>query len=553
MTKRKVILLTLIMAFALLGVMALQVVWMRKAFIVRNELFDRSVNEAMIRTANRLETLSDVFLVHDIVAPPTPPPVPLIQQQHARNLRKNHAPGVQKNFVFKHDTIINDFQSGIRNQRQIEVVSNTFSNNDQRHVTVKVEQVDSIVNTIEEKIDHNVSVMYTTSGVNRHSDSLFRRQNPEWEQRIGKRVKRLKDVAGKMVVETWGWDTEIVPDAGLIDSILGEELALRNISIRFEFAVLRNDSLLKKTTGFDSLNATLPAYMTQMFPNAIFNKSDLLSIYFPSRNSFLINSLILPASLSLLFCLIIMGTFGLSIYYILRQKKVSEMKSDFINNMTHEFKTPLATISVATDSMVNPKVIGNPEQIANYAAIIRKENLRMNKQVETILQIASLDRKDFDFKFCTTDIHELIEKAVQGIILQIENRNGYINIEKEASNPMVTADPVHALNMLNNLLDNANKYSPEIPEITVSTRNSDRGVWISVKDKGIGMSKQVQGKVFEKFYRETTGNIHNVKGFGLGLSYVKAVVDANRGEVRVTSEPGRGSTFEVFLPYTLTN
>jgi two-component system phosphate regulon sensor histidine kinase PhoR len=220
--------------------------------------------------------------------------------------------------------------------------------------------------------------------------------------------------------------------------------------------------------------------------------------------------------------------------------------------MTHEFKTPLATISVATDSMVNPKVIGNPDQIANYASIIRKENLRMNKQVETILQIASLDRKDFDFKFCTTDIHELIEKAVQGIIFQIENRNGYINIEKQASNPMVTADPVHALNMLNNLLDNANKYSPEIPEITVSTRNSDRGVWISVSDKGIGMSKQVQGKVFEKFYREATGNIHNVKGFGLGLSYVKAVVDANRGEVRVSSEPGKGSTFEVFLPFTLT-
>jgi two-component system phosphate regulon sensor histidine kinase PhoR len=541
------------MAMALLGVMALQFVWMRKAFIVRNELFDRSVNEAMIRTANRLETLSDVFLVHDIVAPPPPPPpVPLFNQQHTRNLHKNHAPGVQKNFVFKHDTIVNRFQSGNGNQHQIKVVSNTYSDNDQSHVTVRVEQVDSIVNTIEEQIDHNVSVMYSTVDNNHQSDSLVRRHNPDWEQRIGKRVKRLKDVAGKMVIETWGWDTEIVPDAGLIDSILVEELAVRNIPIGFEFAVLRDDSLMKKTNGYDSLHAIRPTYMTQLFPNAIFNKSDRLSIYFPTRNSFLIKSLVLPASLSLLFCLIIMGTFGLSIYYILRQKKVSEMKSDFINNMTHEFKTPLATISVATDSMVNPKVIGNPDQIANYASIIRKENLRMNKQVETILQIASLDRKDFDFKFCTTDIHELIEKAVQGIIFQIENRNGYINIEKQASNPMVTADPVHALNMLNNLLDNANKYSPEIPEITVSTRNSDRGVWISVSDKGIGMSKQVQGKVFEKFYREATGNIHNVKGFGLGLSYVKAVVDANRGEVRVSSEPGKGSTFEVFLPFTLT-
>ncbi len=550
MTKRKVILLTLVMASALFGVMVLQFVWMRKAFTVRNELFDRSVNEALIRTTHRLETLTDVFFVHDIVAPPPPPPVPLSHQQQARNLRKNHAIALRQNFIFNHDTLITKVGDKNRNRRQVQVISNSFSDNDPHQVTVKVEQVDSMISAIENKIDQKVSISYSSGG-NVQPDSLFVRHYPDWEQRIGMRVKRLKDVAGKMVVENWGWDTEVIPDAWLIDSILTAELASRDIPIGFEFAVSRSDSLMKMSEDYDRRFEVRPSYTTAMFPNAIFNKDDLLTVYFPARNSFLLKTLILPACLSLLFCIIIMGAFALSIYYIMRQKKVSEMKSDFINNMTHEFKTPLATISVATDSIVNPKVIGNPELISNYTSIIRKENLRMNKQVETILQIASLDRKDFDFKFKTIDVHELIDVAIQGFILQIESRGGIVSIEKQALNPMVTADPTHALNVLNNLLDNANKYSPELPEITVSTRNNDRGVWISVSDKGIGMTKQEQGKVFEKFYRVSTGNIHNVKGFGLGLSYAKAVVDANRGEIRVTSEPGKGSTFDVFLPFTL--
>ena len=227
------------------------------------------------------------------------------------------------------------------------------------------------------------------------------------------------------------------------------------------------------------------------------------------------------------------------------------MKSDFINNMTHEFKTPLATISVAADTILNPKIIAEPEQISHFTGIIKKENQRMNQQVETILQIARLDKKEFEFKFQIVDIHELIDKAVQGMILQVENRNGTITVEKLAANPMVTTDPAHTLNMLNNLLDNANKYSEKPPEIEVKTYNSERGVRVLVSDNGIGMSKQVQHKIFERFYREATGNVHNVKGFGLGLSYVKAVIDANKGEITVTSEPGKGTTFEVFLPYVL--
>lgn len=225
------------------------------------------------------------------------------------------------------------------------------------------------------------------------------------------------------------------------------------------------------------------------------------------------------------------------------------MKSDFINNMTHEFKTPIATISVATDSIVNDKVVGDPERIRYFAGMIKKENTRMNRQVEDILTIARLDRKDFEFNWETLNTHELIEDAIQGIMIQVEKRNGSIKKMLNAGNPNVTTDKNHFTSIIFNLFDNAIKYSADAPHIEISSVNKANGILISVKDKGIGMSKAVQSKIFERFYRQSSGNIHNVKGFGLGLSYVKAVVEANHGTISVHSEPGKGSRFDVFLPF----
>jgi two-component system phosphate regulon sensor histidine kinase PhoR len=225
------------------------------------------------------------------------------------------------------------------------------------------------------------------------------------------------------------------------------------------------------------------------------------------------------------------------------------MKSDFINNMTHEFKTPIATISVATDSINNEKVVNDPEKIRYFTGMIKKENARMNRQVEDILTIARLDKKDFEFNWEAINVHDLIEDAIQGIILQVEKRGGKIVANLEAVNSMITTDRMHCTNVVYNLLDNAIKYSAESPEIKVRTYNKANGVLIAVEDKGIGMTKAVQNKIFERFYRQTSGNVHNVKGFGLGLSYVKAVLEANQGTILVQSEPGKGSKFELFLPF----
>ncbi|MBN1927593.1 MAG: HAMP domain-containing histidine kinase [Prolixibacteraceae bacterium] len=547
MKRIKVTWLVVLMAVSLAGIISLQALWMKNAMDVRNELFNRSVNESLIKAAIRIETVSDAIWVHDIVSPPAPPPVlarPFAPYgKHFRAMtHKRIAPG--------NDSIIIKYSapSNYANRpNQLQVITQKSKNDN--NVQIEVITLDSIITDWEEKIEHQVTLELDSIGWTAY-DSVFMLQ-PGLSKKIGNKLQRLKYVAGKMAVESYTGNAIIDIDTGMVRNVLSEELINRNIPIAFDFGIFNNDSLMVKSAEADTLKLTGSEYKAQLFPNAIFDTNNVLSIYFPSRRSFVFKTLVWPTMLSLVFCGFIMAVFGLSIYYILNQKKVSEMKTDFINNMTHEFKTPLATISVASDTIINPKVINDPAQVKHFTEVIKKENLRMNGQVETILQIARLDRKDFEFNFKVTDIHELIDKAVQAIALQVESRNGSIRIELNASNPVVTIDPEHTLNVLNNLLDNANKYSEKSPEIILKTRNSERGVWISVSDKGIGMSKQVQHKIFEKFYRETSGNIHNVKGFGLGLSYVKAVVDANHGDIKVNSEPGKGSTLEVFFPFAL--
>lgn len=356
-------------------------------------------------------------------------------------------------------------------------------------------------------------------------------------------------MASQVVTEISEWDVDRI-DNELINDVLTEELQNRNIPIPFEFGILKDSIFISKNeTVTDSVKLSHTEFQVNLYPNDIFQKNIRLALWFPGRESYIYRSLNWLLIASFLFSLIILATFGLSVFYILRQKKVSEMKSDFINNMTHEFKTPIATISVATDSILNEKVVTDPEKIRYFAGMIKKENNRMNRQVEDILTISRLDQKDFEFRWEIVDVHELIKDAVNGIWIQCEKREGKIQLELKAENSEIITDKIHGTNVFYNLLDNAIKYSVNPPDIKITTTKNNRGVLVAVEDKGIGMTKGVQSKIFERFYRQTTGNIHNVKGFGLGLNYVKAVLEANRGNITVQSEPGKGSRFEVFLPF----
>jgi two-component system phosphate regulon sensor histidine kinase PhoR len=225
------------------------------------------------------------------------------------------------------------------------------------------------------------------------------------------------------------------------------------------------------------------------------------------------------------------------------------MKTDFINNMTHEFKTPIATISLATDSISSPLIVNHPDKIKRFVDIIRQENRRMNSQVERVLQIAQLDKKDFQLRLADVNLHDLIRQAVDNFSLQIENREGTLTLDLQATRPVISGDATHLASVVHNLLDNANKYSPEKPDITIRTRNVPNGVAITVEDNGVGISKETRKHIFDKFYRVHTGNVHDVKGFGLGLSYVKAIVTAHKGFVDVHSELGKGSAFTLTFPF----
>ena len=252
---------------------------------------------------------------------------------------------------------------------------------------------------------------------------------------------------------------------------------------------------------------------------------------------------------SFIFTLIIVFSFAYTIHVIIRQKKLSDIKSDFINNMTHEFKTPIATISLAVDSIRDPRVSANQDKLNYFSRIIKEENKRMNAQVENVLQMAQIDKGEFSIQKDSVNIHQLIQKVVELIALQVESREGIIHLELNASLPIIEADPIHLTNVIFNLVDNANKYSPEKPCIYISSENNDKGIFVRVRDEGIGMTAETQKRIFEKFYRVSTGNIHDIKGFGLGLSYVKAVIEQHGGHVNVQSEAGKGSTFEIFLPF----
>ncbi|MBL7802152.1 MAG: HAMP domain-containing histidine kinase [Saprospiraceae bacterium] len=289
-------------------------------------------------------------------------------------------------------------------------------------------------------------------------------------------------------------------------------------------------------------------YRVALFQQAL-ESPGYLSIYFPNRTTLVLEPVLKTLVLSIVFTSIVLFCFWYTIQVIFRQKKLSEMKNDFINNMTHEFKTPIATISLAADSIGSPSVVSNPDKIKRFVDIIRQENRRMNSQVERVLQMALIDKKDFQLTLADVNLHELIQQAVDNFSLQVEKRDGRISTDLRADRPVVEGDATHIMSIIHNLLDNANKYSPEKPEIAVRTRTTPIGVEITVQDHGIGIGAAARKHIFDKFYRVHTGNLHDVKGFGLGLSYVKAIMTAHKGLIDVKSEPGKGSSFILTFPW----
>ncbi|MFV8335857.1 sensor histidine kinase [Flavobacterium sp. RSP29] len=332
-----------------------------------------------------------------------------------------------------------------------------------------------------------------------------------------------------------------------LNKLIKKELEESGVKTKFEFSVYSSNLATKvKSNGFKyDKEAT---YSTPIFSDNEGNSKYQLLVTFPHKKKFLLSELVSITVLSIVFTLIILIAYTSALNQLIRQRQISEIKNDFINNMTHEFKTPIATINLALDAIRNPKIIDDKEKVLRYLQMIKDENKRMHAQVENVLRISKLEKKELDIAKESNNIHEIIEDAIDHVNLILEDRQGTITCYFKAIRTTVLINDVHFTNVIVNILENAIKYSPNVPEIEIFTENIKDMVIIKIKDSGLGMSKIAQKRIFEKFYREHTGDIHNVKGHGLGLAYVKRIVEDHNGQVYVESEKGKGSTFIIKLP-----
>lgn len=515
-----------ILSAAMLGLIAFQFYWMKDVIKVNEERFSQNVQGALNEVTNKLARINDISFLQQDMNRSIP-----FGRDRLRNIRDS-AKSLNRN-------VNNPQYSPMTQEELFDLSTFTFEFDEatgQFQISIGMQSFQT------DKNQANGRQAFNTP----NEQSLF------MEQQMGARLDKMKMSWRNHLIGSDNLFARFNPLA--LDTLLRTELINRGIDLDYDYGIAQKKSnklVYSNTERLESPEELQKSKLkANLFPMDLIEKDYFLSVYFPSQKNFLFKQALLPLSASGLLMLIIIACFAYAIMIILRQKKISEIKNDFINNMTHEFKTPIATVSLATEALQDDDLQSNKQFVDRYVQIIQEENKRLGAQVEKVLQIASLDKKDFELKFDQTDVHDIILGAKANIGLIIEKRGGSITCQFLAGNPTVEADKVHLTNIINNLLDNANKYSPEPPEIHIRTENISTGINIKISDKGIGMTSEATQKIFEKFYRVSTGNVHDVKGFGLGLAYVKNIIDMHQGTITVKSEVGKGSTFKVYLPFS---
>jgi len=537
--KRKSILgLILLMSLSMLGIIGAQYLWIQQSVKVQKEKFQASVYRSLDNTVQRLEKEQNAqYLFREFFHQPSINSNTTLRKDANGNVaiirQKSTRKSNPKIVYQKKDTVIN------RGGTRIEVHSEVNASSSEHEVWISATGETIDLMELEEKMIHMEDSIEVAMQI------------------MHDRNKELKEVYNQMKREIEARHNPLQQRVDLthLNEILKEELVQNGVDTKYEFGIF--NQFTKELSNYKSKKFDIAKtkdhqpFQVNLFPRDIFrgiSPYDLV-IYFPDAAAYIIKSQGLMVSLSAIFTLFILVTFFITMRTILNQKKVSQIKTDFINNMTHEFKTPIATISLATDSILTPTIIGNQDHVRNFLKIIKEENSRMNSHVERVLQMSQIEKKDFSVVKASKDIHELILRAVDNMQLLANETGGNISTSLKAELSVFLVDEIHFANVVVNLLENALKYAKEKPEVLISTSNTSNGIQIKVADKGIGMTREQQNKIFEKFYRAAGGNVHNVKGFGLGLSYVKAVIDAHHGSISVKSKINIGTEFIIQLPY----
>ena len=527
MSKRIFVLLLVLMSVSLIGIIFIQYFFILKNYDENNKQFSINVNYVLEETTSdveRNEFRKYVRKFRDLIANEALVDVDTLSIQNLIIIDENPEKRetiIYKNGVIEENLIIPKTKSYYDDI--IDVIS------DRENISIK-----RLSNQREEKVFSN----------RRIEDNLSPEQFLLKVGKISKSKEVLfesayNDISKRNPIE------ERIGDVNKFEKIIERNLERMNINLDFEYAIFDQDSITKiSSEKFDLSN--------QSYSSLIFKDENDLSNYslkvaFPGRTPFLLGSLVSVIITSIIFTSIIIIAYVTTILLLLRQRQISQIKTDFINNMTHEFKTPIATINLALSAIKNPKTIVNKEKVKKYLQMIYDENNRMHDQVENVLMISHLERNQLNIEKTKQDINEIIDLAISHVSLIVENNNGNIITEKNADNSIVIGNETHLINVMVNILDNAIKYNDNSPEILIKTLNIGGRILIEIKDNGIGMNKAVQSKIFEKFYRKQTGDLHDVKGHGLGLAYVKKIIAFHNGNITVDSAVGKGSKFTIQL------
>lgn len=489
MKQKYIQLLVVTISTAFIGLVAIQIYWINNSILLRQQEFEHNVQLALVEVASELDR--DAYFVDAF-------PV---------------APDARLKLSRDGDELHMDFDTG-ENHDQLDLDSN---------------------------LSHG------------GRDSILYKQWGSYGVETGKILEQsgfMDDLLeGAVDIDIFRDLRELRP--AFLDSLIKRQLHSHGISAKYFFGVFNRydqpEILEEEAEEYRDDFKTL-GHNIELFPGDAIRETYHLRVFFPHQRSYLLQTMWLMLSISAVLIIVIFAAFTYTITTIYRQKKLGEIKNDFINNMTHELKTPISTISLACEALNDPDMRGSEAQMRSFIGMINEENKRLGILVENVLRSAILDRGDMTLSVEPLNLHDILKGVIKNIAIQVKKRGGSIKLELEASDPIVHGDAVHLTNLVYNLIDNAIKYSLEEPVLVVGSRNVSGGLEITFKDNGIGISKENQQKIFDKLYRVPTGNIHNVKGFGLGLSYVRNVLEKHHGSIRVESELKKGSTFYVFIP-----
>ncbi len=511
-----------LISVATIGLILVQAKWVRIAVEIKEEQFWQTANLAMQQIITEVDRQETVVQIIDEISP-------------YATVGSSSTPRLSY-----HYSTINRTRGGLRTYEKNQQVFTLRQLDTLRIPSVSRLAPSDSLQLI--RIDNNIWDIRPTRQPNRNPELSL---NIWLDEKLANKTVFIENIVDKLVRIELPIEERI--PMPVLDTIIKNEFFKLGLNTKYEYKLANEaDSIVYMSKGYNpTLRTTL---RSNLFPNDFFSKKYYLHVYFPNQRTYVLSSLGWMTLTTFMLTIIIIFSFTLTLWIIFRQKKLSEIKSDFVSNMTHELKTPISTISLAAQMLNDNSIPGENKRIEYLGGVIGEESKRLGLQVEKVLQMAIFEKTKLKLKLKPINIHSIIHKVSCSFEIQVQSVKGEMLSELQAESPVIKADEIHITNVVNNLLDNALKYRNGSPQIVISTKNATKGIIIAVEDNGIGISRENQKRIFDQFYRVPTGNLHNVKGFGLGLCYVKKIVEEHGGRIWVESNLGQGSIFSCYIP-----